>query len=459
MYQANGLKIHKSAHINVGAADRLQLFSTSSAMLWKSTSPLQSHVKIAADGGVDYEFDPADVKTVETMKFSEESIGLHTPIGPGFRRVNIGDSFDILDTKFKICRKLGWGTHSSVWLVKDESDYYVVEVLTEYFSKATWNGQRSYFDILERIHKECSKETNKHPAAMFQRVGPDVNIKRSFPYRSLKPDVGKVLCRQILQALDMLHRDCEVVHMDIKPASILVQSPLSTQEISDLLLKDPPMTYPGSAWTFISREEIQRRLQHTEDDSSVLRQVSEPVSQPLPAPPLDRPDSLTFKLSDFGDAQFLSQQTFVGRISPWVRSPEMVLDLPWNEKTDIWAFGCTLFQLLTATDLISRIPASEMAQFDAMYLQAMARSLSTTFPSEMLEDTGREDLKHITAFRDLRKPPPESRLASDIWFRLALAGITGKELEAISSFLRRCLTLNPNERPSAKELLDDRWLQ
>lgn len=55
----------------------------------------------------------------------------------------------------------------------------------------------------------------------------------------------------------------------------------------------------------------------------------------------------TIKIADFGVAKALSHttfaKTFVG--TPYYLSPEICEEKPYNEKSDIWALGCCIFQM------------------------------------------------------------------------------------------------------------------
>ena len=56
------------------------------------------------------------------------------------------------------------------------------------------------------------------------------------------------------------------------------------------------------------------------------------------------------RIGDLGVAKVLGNQTnfastMVG--TPYYLSPEMCEEKPYNEKTDIWALGCVLYELCT----------------------------------------------------------------------------------------------------------------
>ena len=61
-------------------------------------------------------------------------------------------------------------------------------------------------------------------------------------------------------------------------------------------------------------------------------------------------NNLTVKIGDFGIAKILSStssyaHTFIG--TPYYISPELCKDLPYNDKSDVWALGCVLYELCT----------------------------------------------------------------------------------------------------------------
>ena len=59
--------------------------------------------------------------------------------------------------------------------------------------------------------------------------------------------------------------------------------------------------------------------------------------------------NLDIKLGDFGVAKILNQSDFANTIigTPYYLSPELCEKLPYNDKSDIWALGCILYELCT----------------------------------------------------------------------------------------------------------------
>jgi NIMA (never in mitosis gene a)-related kinase len=59
-------------------------------------------------------------------------------------------------------------------------------------------------------------------------------------------------------------------------------------------------------------------------------------------------DNFDVRIGDLGTAKTLSTEftnTIVG--TPYYLSPELCEEKPYNEKTDIWAFGCLVYELCT----------------------------------------------------------------------------------------------------------------
>ena len=110
------------------------------------------------------------------------------------------------------------------------------------------------------------------------------------------------------------------------------------------------------------------------------------------------------KLGDFGIAKVLKSQkakTMVG--TPYYLSPEIINNKPYDSKSDIWALGVLLYELMTF-----KMP------FNA-----------TSLP-----------LLSIKINRGVFHPPPKIYSAE------------------IKNLLNRCLTIDPTKRPSINEILD-----
>lgn len=154
--------------------------------------------------------------------------------------------------------------------------------------------------------------------------------------------LAKRILLHTLRALNDLH-ECGVVHTDIKSDNIFFDTPLENEDIRVLLESNPSRRHQAEA----SYDGI----------------VHAAVSQPLPLPTIEKFTKRTFVLGDLGSGQFLSPlsapiarifkiclslslaqpigQRITDHICPEsLRPPEIYIGGPWNEKVDIWSFGC-----------------------------------------------------------------------------------------------------------------------
>ena len=58
---------------------------------------------------------------------------------------------------------------------------------------------------------------------------------------------------------------------------------------------------------------------------------------------------MEIKIGDLGVAKELNQASFANTLigTPYYLSPEMCEDKPYNQKSDVWALGCILYELCT----------------------------------------------------------------------------------------------------------------
>lgn len=119
------------------------------------------------------------------------------------------------------------------------------------------------------------------------------------------------------------------------------------------------------------------------------------------------------KIADFGvSAQinhtYDNSKTFIG--TPWWMSPDVLTHSDYNSKTDIWSLGITVI---------------EIAEGEPPY----------------------SNLKMKLAMLKIIKDPPKGMTDPSLW---------SKEM---NNFVSRCLTVDPNKRPTAQELLRDPFIE
>ncbi|KAF8077002.1 kinase-like domain-containing protein [Lyophyllum atratum] len=408
--------------------------------------------------------DPASDQPVN-RDFAEEPLGVTAEQGHGYLRVDFCEVIGP-DGRYKVVRKLGWGVNSNVWMAFDQKAkrYVAIKALKGHATALYKKGMTWELPALKRLasitppagveathvprlldhftHPGRDKD-GEHLCLVTEVLGGDVRRLQSDVARG-KPfplPLAKRILLHTLHGLAHTHH-CGFAHTDLRQENIMFDT--------------------GAAELTAFVEGVAPPVLHPPQESSGCT-VQAAVSQPLPLPPLAGAVARTYLLSDFGHAQPSTVRIFDPITRPELRAPEMVLQGPCDEKVDIWAFGCLIFELVTARPLFILEPHAEYAFDDtAMHLWLM---LSRT--RERLTRAQVEASKLGTQYFDLPASPGDpfcnlktSPRLYDSPFLAILQEYGGMEVEderAMAAIMQRCLRLDPRERATARELLEDPW--
>ncbi|RMZ83053.1 hypothetical protein DV738_g1432, partial [Chaetothyriales sp. CBS 135597] len=132
------------------------------------------------------------------------------------------------------------------------------------------------------------------------------------------------------------------------------------------------------------------------------------------------------------------------------RAPEVHLELPWGPASDIWSFGVTLINLIWAFNFHIFEPI-ELEDDDDMYdthVVANQHKFFGPFPISYKEFISEEMAQAIEGIMSL--VPPEKMKPFE---RVGEREIHWPD----KVFLLRIMQLDPRDRPSAQDLLQDEW--
>ena len=158
----------------------------------------------------------------------------------GYHPVQVGEQYK--DGKYTIVRKLGWGHFSTVWLSKDNTTgkHVALKVV-----RSAAHYTETALDEIKLLNKvvEANKEHpgRKHVVSLldsFNHKGPHgmhvcmvfevlgenlLGLIKRWNHRGIPMPLVKQITKQVLLGLDYLHRECGIIHTDLKPENVLIE--------------------------------------------------------------------------------------------------------------------------------------------------------------------------------------------------------------------------------------------
>ncbi|KAF2723595.1 kinase domain-containing protein [Polychaeton citri CBS 116435] len=358
-------------------------------------------------------------------RIEEETLPLYEP--QQYYPVHIGD---IYQSKYRVAGKLGYGAYSTVWLCRDlwfvalkvsttlrkhpdatHREYKIYEHLSNLTTTHVGQSEiRGLYDTFELQGSSGQHQCLLQPPMHMSLL--DMMALNGEPF---SVPLLKMTLQRLLSALDFLHTEAKVIHSDLKTDNLM------------LSIEDQ---------TILDRFEIAE------------------IDDPSPRKVIDnfpKPDSRKYglpMLCDFGEARIGATQEGGPLVQPHIyRAPEVTFEMPWGPSIDIWNLACLAWDLLQGKRLFG----------------------------DIFDGKGHHDpFKHLARMVDLIGPPPRdfvrrSETAGQCfdtggeWRCLlkkdVVTRVAGREVEPFLQFTRSMLKWLPEERKTARELLQDPWLQ
>ena len=288
--------------------------------------------------------------------------------------------------KYKILKLIGDGTYGTVYkgLNTETNSYVAIKILKKNFSNFNDCLQLNEIKILKELNHEniiklleVIREENNKVSLIFEYLDENLNdfIEKYEDKKEKIPEKTiKNILHQILEGLNYLHSQ-GIIHRDLKPDNILLDLTNKKVKIADF----------GTA-------------KKTLNDSNEI-------------------------LTDY-------------ICTRWYRAPECVLkSVKYNEKIDIWAFGCILCELYNLEPIF---PGE--SEFDQ--LEKITKILGT--PSINSWPEGHKLIKKL----EINFPKHSKKNLNDIILNINEFGI---------NMIENIFQYDYNNRPTAKELLDDNY--
>ncbi|WPH04301.1 CDK4/6, putative [Acrodontium crateriforme] len=355
-----------------------------------------------------------------------------------FYPVRLGEIFC---TRYQVLGKLGYGAHSTAWLCRDlEAHRYVTLKVCEQNSPSTAREAAAYEHLrsLRTSHSgallirqlldafKIKGVSGDHMCFVHEPLGMSLETFRQLmPGNRLPKDLVKAVSKHLLLALDCLHTEAGMIHTDLQARNV------------HLRIEDETMLKE-----FESRERSDPSLRKVDGQ----RIIYESRGFMLPSK-MGRPI-----LCDFGEARY-GPPPFVDDIQPYIyRAPEVILDIPWGVQTDVWNLGVLIWDLLEGRPLFTA-RGEDGEQLIKFHLAEMIALMGPP-PINVLQRT-----QTSLSYFDSRGSWKASAAIPQISLEASENVLSPGDKIAFLKFLRRMLTWAPEDRASARQLLDDSWLK
>ncbi|KAF7923038.1 uncharacterized protein EAE98_007743 [Botrytis deweyae] len=298
---------------------------------------------------------PKHPKPMDDVKFRVQPVETNYGKG-GFHPIHLEDTFK--HDRYKVIHKLGHGGFATVWLARDtKRERYValkvlaarlsstskeVDMLRQMKSSPEHDGRFYVMSLLDHFtHKGPNGD---HLCLVSEVGGPSIRQFNSCPgeykgSRRLEASVARNVCLQAIQGLKYIH-STGVVHGDVTPANILLQLANIDEWTEEQIYER--LGVPQK------KEIIYANSKLPVTDSSFPDYTVAPINMKEVNPKWIANDII---IIDFGIAFLQTAPSFDLGTPKSYCAPEFLFGCYRSVASDIWALGCTIFEIRTGSRL------------------------------------------------------------------------------------------------------------
>ena len=320
----------------------------------------------------------------------------------GYHPIRIAD---VIDDRYHVVRKIGFGHFSTVWLTWDStSPVHDPEFRALKVSKS----ERVFADATLTEIKILQKVSDADPSHDFRKFvcgildnfavqSPNgthvcmvqhchgenlLQLIQRGDHKGLPEANVKSITKQMLQGLHYLHAVCGIVHTDIKPENILIE--VSPARIKKMAMGAVVMHRKGEKMPaeYVGSHEL---VEPAADDqrpaatpAAAADQKKDPAASPWKFPeetitsilemehsepdPAMQDCEISIKIADFGNACYVDHHyTYLIQTLPY-RSMEVVIKAEYGPAADVWSTACVAFEIATGDYLFDGMVGDRFAK-------------------------------------------------------------------------------------------------
>ncbi|KAG7121210.1 Serine/threonine-protein kinase SRPK like [Verticillium longisporum] len=448
----------------------------------------------------------------------------------GYHPVQIGERFK--DGKYTVVRKLGWGHFSTVWLSRDntagkhvalkvvrsaahytETAVDEIKLLNKIVqAKPNHPGRKHVVSLLDSFDHKGPNGT--HVCMVFEVLGENLlGLIKKWNHRGIPMPLVKQITKQVLLGLDYLHRECGIIHTDLKPENVLIEIGDVEQIVKKVVKSDTnekegnrngrrrrrtlitgsqPLPSPLNA-SFNQNNMFPSSESHSSlgqmlhegkskenspkrDKSADQKQrekTADLLTREVSGISLDKASSssassgekrkadegftlevISVKIADLGNACWVNHHFTNDIQTRQYRSPEVILGAKWGASTDVWSMAAMTFELITGDYLFDPQSGTKYGKDDDHIAQII--ELLGPFPKSLcLSGKWSQEIFNrkgeLRNIHRLRHWALSDVLREKYHFR-------EEEAKRIADFLGPMLELVPEKRANAGGMAGHAWL-
>jgi serine/threonine-protein kinase SRPK3 len=275
----------------------------------------------------------------------------------------------VLNNRYLLLKKIGYGSFSSVWLTMDWNDkkYYALKIyndddyeegigeikILKIIKKLGSKYLMSMIDYfiyeikINRKNNKTKKEElikNRHPCIVFELMAGSLYDVGKYHYEKngIPIELIEKIYPQITEGILLLHKKLEIIHGDIKPENILVKG--YSYEIAQYINCVNELHLDLLYNEVKSLEELCKYSSDKIDNLEINDDIF--IEQKYL-------DNIEICITDFGSTIHRKNFSSDEIQTRYYRSPEILLQLKHGYPCDIWAIGCMLFEIITGKILFN----------------------------------------------------------------------------------------------------------
>ncbi|KAJ5198615.1 uncharacterized protein N7498_007732 [Penicillium cinerascens] len=450
----------------------------------------------------------------------------------GYHPVAVGETYN--NGRYVVVRKLGWGHFSTVWLSRDTTTgkhvalkvvrsaaHYTETAIDEIKllnrivqAKPSHPGRKHVVSLLDSF--EHKGPNGVHVCMVFEVLGENLlGLIKRWNHRGIPMPLVKQITKQVLLGLDYLHRECGIIHTDLKPENVLIEigdveqivqahvqqeeakknkednrngrrrrrtlitgsqplpSPLNTSfssfdfkhsssnshsSLNQMVNESAPAEPPSMKETLGIKEEEEKHKEREKTTDLLEREVSgislDKTSSRDSEDEIDA-NIISVKIADLGNACWVGHHFTNDIQTRQYRSPEVILGAKWGASTDVWSMACMTFELITGDYLFDPQSGTKYGKDDDHIAQII--ELLGPFPKSLCL-SGKWSQEIFNRKGELRNIHRLRHWALPDVLREKYH-YTVEESMRTSEFLLPMLDLSPEKRANAGGMAAHDWLK